>query len=693
MLVKKFKWMLCGFACLLGLAFVFQNCSNSLFKSQQSSFPSVSSTAPNESYNQFQSEINLTSQAIGLEGLNNLFSQQPRNEYKYAYAPSILKENGRWYAFYCSHAESGGIDSIKLIQSDDGLHWTAPEVVLTPSTDTATCDPSVVKYNGGDGNFYYLYYSAIYSEFGTTINVARAPSLTGPYLKLSPTNAWIDPTKNADLKILIKPMHPKKGGGANEWYGAGQQSVMVVDGQLVMFYIDDTAEEKPKKSIYKRTSRDGVNWSTPVKCDLNIHSPDIKYDPYSKRFVMLYIEPAHELNSALKFRTSQDGLIWREAQIICDSQCFPDFSHNVGFDSNPLGHLEGNDQKKILVAYGAPFNLTSNLSWGKWDLYGGFFSLNMNTDLGPEKIIGYTDSVSSSEIIGWSCLTGHSESINVDLYVVSPEGTQKNLGSYLADRSSNDAQIIESMCQAPGKNHRFQIPLSDEIKKTYSGWKVQIYGTSPAKELKNLLISTGEFYLPIMAKENPLCTNGALNYPSCNICKTDQVFFENKCKSLKLMLKGTIIYRLSNSSTASYLYSISPSEGTSQGYALQTQQMYLIESIQITAAQAKDISEFIPSKFNKVLRCNNGVEHVLGINTCPNGAIQESQLGYAFQQNFNGTVPLYTCHRTMDLYPGNIKRRDLFTVNALECDSTQGWTQTNVIGYILPNTQSITVSF
>src|SRR5262245_39384517 len=81
------------------------------------------------------------------------------NGYNYAYAPSIIYQEGRFHMFYCSSPSGEGWDDIRYAWSSDGRNWSAPQVVLrlsNPTIERCVCDPSVVLFDGGDGPSYYL---------------------------------------------------------------------------------------------------------------------------------------------------------------------------------------------------------------------------------------------------------------------------------------------------------------------------------------------------------------------------------------------------------------------------------------------------------------------------------------------------------------------------------------------------------
>ena len=305
-----------------------------------------------------------------------------KNGYTYGYAPSIIKDNGIYHAFYCSTpARREGLDAIRYVFSKDGLNWSAPRVILKAKpriesktgklTNRAACDPSLVYYQ----DYYYLFYSNQYqtgSELGdrtgtqTTISVARARNITGPYLTYTERGTWEE--NPPDVKMIILPQVKRSGNRQN--YGAGQQTVVVKKGHLYMWYTDDSLHPNEGPRIYFLKSNDPVNWNgTPVPTNLvKTASVDIKYDARRGRFVLVQILRSHQASPSLATAYSTDGSNWTGFQTLYPDRKFPAFAHNVGMSSDRQGHLI--DGENPIVAFGAPYDLNSQDQWGKWDLFG-----------------------------------------------------------------------------------------------------------------------------------------------------------------------------------------------------------------------------------------------------------------------------------------------------------------------------------
>jgi len=177
----------------------------------------------------------------------------------YAYGPSIILNNGVYHVFFCSAGSYPTWDSIRYVQSTDGKNWSLPVIVLRATGangfDLAACDPSVVFFQG----FYYMYYSSAYTTapnlFQTVIQVARSGNIGGPYLTYTQRGTWEDtPT---DPKIIIKPLVTRDQDPVG--YGAGPQSVVVHNGEILLWYTDDSIDLDSGR-IYLLRSTDPVRW-------------------------------------------------------------------------------------------------------------------------------------------------------------------------------------------------------------------------------------------------------------------------------------------------------------------------------------------------------------------------------------------------------------------------------------------------
>ncbi|MCH8620408.1 hypothetical protein [Undibacterium sp. TS12] len=309
------------------------------------------------------------------------------NGYTYGYGPSIIYENGRYNMFYCSTGSNGAWDAVRYVSSSDGNTWSAPTIALGANTgatgDTAACDPSVVRYQApGDAQpYYYLFYSGYVASQQTVIYVARSLNISGPYEKWTGGSNWaLNP---ANPKYIIAPNHAQT---SSSFYGAGEQTVVVVNNQLQMWYSDDTgistrpgdACAGPCMHLFMTSAIGGnpTQWSAPTLTTGtgSIESVDVKYNDAQKTYVMYSTPNKHQANAYLVEQVSVNGIDWSSQTVLCNTNCygganFPAYSGNVGVSGDSQGHTIGN---RTLVGYAAPYEsgCTGNC-WGQWDLFGG----------------------------------------------------------------------------------------------------------------------------------------------------------------------------------------------------------------------------------------------------------------------------------------------------------------------------------
>jgi hypothetical protein len=337
----------------------------------------------------------LVSNSISFTGYFFKLADSSANGYTHGYAPSIVKENNVYHAFYCSSAELGaGLDAIRYIKSADGFDWSKPKIVLRakPTTIPATgkkingaaCDPSIVYYDG----YYYLFYTNVYqtapkvrtdlsfrataSSYQNGISVARSRQIEGSYLTYTMRDTW--EYNPGDVKTLISPLveryrHPGS-------YGAGQQTIVAKDGKLYMWYTDDSVNPghgRASTDTYFSQSNNPLDWVTkPIKTNIasiaGLNSFDIKYDLKNKHFILIGIRNQHSLHSFLVKSESVDGITWSSPKTIISEQNFPKFAHNNGVSGDRQGYLIDNEEP--IVGFGAPYNLQMRNKWGLWDLFG-----------------------------------------------------------------------------------------------------------------------------------------------------------------------------------------------------------------------------------------------------------------------------------------------------------------------------------
>jgi hypothetical protein len=295
--------------------------------------------------------------------------------FSYAYAPSIVVKDGTYHLFFCSMAVLAPTwDAIRYTTSTDGRTWSAPQIMVLPSfangADMAACDPSLVFYQG----FYYLFYSSAVTTapevFQTVIRVARSVNIDGPYLTYTDRGTWEVTPPDPHVIIYPMQMHSLSPPG----YGAGQQSVIVRDGKLMMWYTDDSVfvDGQPNLQTFMLESTDPVTWTPGLDHATNLieqASLDVKYDPSRAEFEMVRVENEFTSSAFLGRSVSKDGITWKPLQNVFPSSKFPPYTHDVGMAGDETGNIA---TPNTLVGFGAPYKLANVNTWGQWDLYGVF---------------------------------------------------------------------------------------------------------------------------------------------------------------------------------------------------------------------------------------------------------------------------------------------------------------------------------
>ncbi len=347
--------------------------------------------------------------------------------FQYAYGPTMIREGGVTHAFFCSMGAGGeDWDHVRSVYSYDMVHWSAPLTVLTSSrNERANCDPSIVKFNAGDGEYFYLYYSGNVKDVQTVNYVSRSRSLAGPFFKLTDRGTW--EANPSDPHVVVWPFRPTPDSAAA--YGAGQPSLVSINNALYQWYTDTTSPSKLNE-IFLRTSNDAKTWSNAIRTGVqNSFSVDVKYDPVQKKFVMFSIEKGHRVDSVLAIRTSSDGVNWSTPRVVCGVGCLPGWSNNVGVSGDSRGFLSGTN---VLVGYGAPYGLNPTynndckvsaapLCWGYWNLYGTMVDLQ-SVASGSFDVVAVAREKTGSGRTEWHQLTESSSYRNFTLQTATALG-------------------------------------------------------------------------------------------------------------------------------------------------------------------------------------------------------------------------------------------------------------------------------
>ena len=330
------------------------------------------------------------------------------------YAPAIVRDNGRFHMFYCSSGDSTSWDKIRYRTSTDGREWKDEKVVLAAvdgakSSDRSACDPSVVKFRapGDSKDFYYLFYTGNEVEAYCSnpaspgfrapnpdacgqglIFVARSEKIDGPYEKYMGNGLW--ERWGLDSPQTLKAYHPtgvikRRNSGQDVMsphsYGAGQSSVVVQDGQLMMWYHDDSGSQQGKGKTLLSRSADGINWSAGEDTGLISHgSSDVKYDPETKSYVMMSInvdlggawgDGNHANGSVITRGTSADGKNWSSFKVVYANNPSMNYIHNIGIGGDARGFLEPSYSITVFGApVQAPLACAAPSCWAQWNLDG-----------------------------------------------------------------------------------------------------------------------------------------------------------------------------------------------------------------------------------------------------------------------------------------------------------------------------------
>ena len=303
------------------------------------------------------SAASASSSATPGEG-GNMFTA---TSYGYRYGPSIILDDAGMHVFTCGTGT--GSSSWDVIQydhsSDGGATWDPEKVALQPSPGTldaySTCDPSVVKAGG----YYYLAYTSTTTPDGSTnsIYVARSATITGPYEK------WNGAGWGGAPQPIVTYTE------TDYDYGAGEPSLVVVDGVLSMYYTWWSHESSGKPIEQTRlvtASATDPNWPAALsyqgvvlskRVDQDTDSSDVKYVDAWGKYVAFNSIRRFSNRSYVQMWESVDGKTFTPATM--DWQAAHPFAHNVGVSGTDQGHIDVTKQNYIGYAYGS--------SWGTWN--------------------------------------------------------------------------------------------------------------------------------------------------------------------------------------------------------------------------------------------------------------------------------------------------------------------------------------
>ena len=261
------------------------------------------------------------------------------------------------------------------------------------------------------GGYWYLFYSGLRTvpnsscpgrvAYQTVIRVARSTTIDGTYqkpVKKGSKVSWVSAAAESpsnDPLVLVAPRHLRCG-----YYGAGQQTVIVKDNQLWMWYLDDTANPDGTPAatqnlqIYLNRSVDPLAWN-PATAELTqgaFVALDVKYDGRAQAFIQVAVPwvatsgPYGGL-SAVPSKYSADGITWEWGRDLVAPEGMPRWSRvEAGISGDARGWVSPG---RTLIAFGCPHGSclqfgfsgpAAQPAYGWWDLY-GFQTDNLSASL------------------------------------------------------------------------------------------------------------------------------------------------------------------------------------------------------------------------------------------------------------------------------------------------------------------------
>lgn len=390
---RRARLMTFGITMTMALGFAFQNCSGS--KSGGGALNGASTDATRIR----GTSISGSNWTLELNPANGAFPTlrsparviDTQNGLGYSYGASIvLSDDGTGLAYHsysCGADYSGdGWDRIFYTRSTDRVNWSAVTIPLRAtrgSAELSACDPSVIRYNAGDGLYYYMYYGGGNGH----MYVARSRLAAGPFLKFTERGTWEE--NAADPKIVMRhspriTTNMSADGTTQIWYGSGEPTVVVVGNQIYAWYTDDTTQAPAKSGslvLMRRASSptqfgDAVITNIPAADGTSV---DVKFDEARGRFILIGLRDQISTRSRLSIAASVDGVTWTDPKEFCPAgTCLPPYASNVGASGDEQGHLIGSE---TFLTYGAPWNLSgagcaTDLCWARWSLYGGAVTID-----------------------------------------------------------------------------------------------------------------------------------------------------------------------------------------------------------------------------------------------------------------------------------------------------------------------------
>jgi RHS repeat-associated protein len=164
--------------------------------------------------------------------------------------------------------------------------------------------------------------------------------------------------------------------------------------------------------------------------------------------------------------------------------------------------LNGNGAVRMITADSGTLNVTDITEAGSRFRVIGYGQVLASVDVvgrRPQPVItGNIDGLTSDggALIGWACATAHDAPIDVQMYVGGPAGAAGSvlIGIYPANQASEAS--VATACKVDSNNHRFAIPISNELRAQYSGRLIYVYGVSPVGAANLAVNASGRYGVP-----------------------------------------------------------------------------------------------------------------------------------------------------------------------------------------------------
>lgn len=280
----------------------------------------------------------------------DIYNPEQGASFGYRYGPSmIMNADGSIDAYFSAPGANGEWDWVSYRHSPDGgKTWTQEKSVLQPTPDSADfyscCDPGVLK----SGDYYYIGYTSTVDEGGVDNNVflARSKNPDGPFEKWN-GNGWGG-----------KPMPVIEYTGDPTVYGAGEPSLVELDGKIYLYYTwKDAGVNQTRVSV---ADADDENWPANLEYKgiamnhtynmANLDSADVKYVEDFGKFIAVVTCDRFTTDSFVGLYVSDDGIAFKESNAMKTniSHC----CHNIGITGRPNGHIRLSDDVYVAYAYG-----------------------------------------------------------------------------------------------------------------------------------------------------------------------------------------------------------------------------------------------------------------------------------------------------------------------------------------------------